>query len=155
MLSPPLLHADRTRLRAKAALLGLLLLVHAGAGFLHPCCLEGSEHPSVSMAEPHGGASHTERPPLGPEHGSGNLHHGAASQHADGHEQSDCEGACGLCCSTPDEEYALAVPSAVLVPAPIATHSEPARLQATFVPRLPAYFLPFANGPPGSSTLLG
>ena len=137
--------------------MGLLLLLHLGSGLLHPCCLGGTDGEHVGMhaasetgAEAqgpvHAAAGHSE-PGDRPSHES----HTGAGEDA-GHE--DCEGTCGLCCSTVDQ-VVLATPTAASVQQQAAPRSHDVRPVDAVLPPTPAYLLPPANAPPGSLTLLG
>jgi len=80
-------------------------------------------------------------------------HHGSASHAADGEEADECDGACGLCCSTVDQ-VAATLPAVWPLALHDAVNVGVARPHAVVLPARAAFFLPFANGPPGSSPLL-
>jgi hypothetical protein len=131
-----------------ASFFGLLLLVHLGSGFLHPCCLAGTEHDATqaSMDGAHDSGHSTGHPDESP-----SPHHGTSDDDA---SETGCEGPCGLCCSTVDQ-VALVGPVAVAAGLYDDSHVERMRLYAAELPPSPAFLLPFSNGPPGSSQLLG
>jgi hypothetical protein len=97
------------------------------------------------MEAPHGGA-HAENSP--------SPHHGSADDTSSDESDSACEGGCGLCCSTVDQ-VALVESVAVAIDRYDEAHVERMRLYAAELPPSPAFLLPFSNGPPGSSLLLG
>lgn len=161
----------RSELRHRVApLLGLLLLVHLGSGLLHPCCLGGAgehvgmhveaEHAAVP-ATGHGAGMHEAGAHDGGSHVTASLqraadHEAAAAGHGSDHPRGpdDCEGPCGLCCSTVDQ-VVVAGPSGHADRSWDAVSYEVTRLQARVLPPAPAFLLPLANAPPGASILLG
>jgi hypothetical protein len=164
--------------RLGALWLGLLLQVFTFSGFLHPCCLLGgggamSVHAGAHAVDGdgglHGDAAHGHGPhddagPGGAElvghaDAAGGPHsHGGAygvgdHPEADAGDPSDqecpdCDGVCGLCCQRPGAALAPSGAQAGGVldaPAVFAAASEPAASPRT---PIPAFLLPFANGPP-------
>jgi len=133
--------------RAGSSILGLLLLVHLGAGLLHPCCLGGSEH---------AGGAHAMDVPVAGEHAGAHtpVPDEASPTHGSEHDKNGCEGACGLCCQTVDQGIASFAGSASVAKVPH-ERAEAQRVPAMIALPAPDFFLPLANAPPGSSTLLG
>ena len=130
--------------------MGLLLLVHLGSGFLHPCCLAGAAG-AAEESTPHGDHGVPDAAPDVTD--AGMAHHGPVSPSSGDEQDNDCEGSCGLCCSTVDQ---IALVTAPVAPARVqeAIQIERSRLYAAELPPTPEFLLPFANGPPGSPPLL-
>ena len=145
------------RNRASGALMGLLLLLHLGSGLLHPCCLggpEGAHDVGMHMAGEAAHASHAEAPMAhASDHSDNAVDDHPAGGH-DSHEDDGCEGTCGLCCSTVDQ---VAVATPHVVPHQTLDAVPPVVVRPTdaVLPPAPAFLLPPANAPPGSSLLLG
>lgn len=149
--------------------MGLLLLFHLGSGLVHPCCLggaEGAEHSGMHGAA-HAGAGADDVAPVHAAGTAADVAHGVmdhgettAPVHAshagddESHDEGDCQGVCGLCCSSVDQ---MGAPAPTLtatalfdaVPAPALPPVD------AVLPPTPAYLLPPANAPPGSVSLLG
>lgn len=145
-------------MRAGSALLSLLLLVHLGAGLLHPCCLGGPVDATaadmVDGALDMGAGHHAMAEGA---HTSADATHGEADGHESQHHgggDDDCDGVCGFCCQSVDDGVVIESPrSFVRVVAPLL--DTPPAPQVSEPRAAPDFLLPFANGPPSGSTLLG
>lgn len=126
------------RYRGWASLMGLLVLLHLGSGFLHPCCLGGmggDASPETEMADAHAG------------HGSDVRHDPVSHGSAPASDSDGCEGTCGLCCQTVDQ-VALTTVATVAVEVALSGPVEPARLASAVLPAPPAFLLPPSTAPP-------
>ncbi len=122
--------------RFGAAVLTLLVMVHAASSLVHACCLghetAGSGH---GMMAGHEMAGHEMARPAHAEHGP-----------SDSQEEDDC-GLCGFCCQPAGQEF-------LLVPTTATVASASTDAVADVVPAVevviatPAYVLPYPNGPP-------